>query len=651
MDAAIISQGISLIRWGLAFIMMYVMFPIIIFPAEGNGMLERIFFRYIQMVSLTLVIVYLLVSLKLYESLSFLMVIIIFTIFLRVPRDYRKNGFQEVRYVILSRVFDYLDGTFKPLVDRQMLSRKISEAKNELYRTLCSVNLFQYVLLLIILIASGYLRFYDTLQHAAPAMSDSYVTLAWSKYIDENMLFHDGIYPQGFYIYLSILHKFAAIDPLYVMKYTGPLNNGIITTIGIYLFVRGVTGDGLAGLVSAFVYGVLGGVLPAGWDRQGASLSQEFGSVFLFPTFMFALAYFQTRRKSYLWTVVAALIALGLIHTLILAYVWLGLLCMAFANLLCEFRKSLKLVAGLVIGGIASGFLAGLQVLIGWFEGKGFHSTSLEFLTQATQTKVPIPSLTYIDKLAIVGFVAFFLITLVKSRDTFNRVSSLFLLFLSGSSLVLYLIIGPMSGSELLSVRSSVMWALVEPIGVGLIVAAVLRILYSLGPKLIITIIMTITVICFFAWGVIYYKPSPAQPYKMQYDMEINEYLRISKEFAPAEWTLVGSEDEYDLALGRGWDIYIGDFLKWYNPESAKLVKTDGGKYEPLVAKDLFIFLQKKLFRVEGEAMKPILLQREKNYLALEKWIEKYSKVHNNCDIYYEDNYIVIYHIHDLKAD
>jgi len=120
---------------------------------------------------------------------------------------------------------------------------------------------------------ASYLRFYDAIKNAGIALSDAYVTLAWTKYIEARQLFHDGLYPQGFVIVLSVIRKVASIDPLLVLKFIGPLN-AVLIVVGLYYFASRSTRSPVAGLVAAFVYGVLPNTLPIEYQRQASTNSQ-----------------------------------------------------------------------------------------------------------------------------------------------------------------------------------------------------------------------------------------------------------------------------------------------------------------------------------------------------------------------------------------
>ena len=695
---AISSQLTSLTRWAVAFIVIYMVLPIYIVPVSGDTILERFFSRYVRMVALTIVLGYILVALKLYELLSLVFVFLVIIVLLKIPAKYRKYALREIGASFALWIYDVLDGLIHPYqLFRQWLIQRFLKVKTEIVKFTNLTNSLQAVLLIAVLAYSAYLRFYDALHHAAPAMSDAYVTLAWMKYIDGRMLFHDGIYPQGFHIYLSILHKFAACDALFILKYTGPLN-GVLTTLGLYLFVSKITGRKLPGVISALVFGVFGGILPLEWHRQGSTNSQEFAIVFLFPAWYYAVSFLKTRNKEYLWTAAAAFAVIGFVHTLILAYLCLGLACIVSAYLLLDFRKTLRSVGQLFVTGIFAGVVAALPVPIALLFGKTFHNSSIEYLAQQVQSNIQvIPIITFIDKIALLGLVLFFLITLWKRKSGYDQAESLFIFCLGVSAFFLYLLVGPISENALLIGRLGILWSLLAACGVGLGLEAVFRMIWvksntlKLSLSAIVSIFLITGAIVYFkpaptqqlihnspkslSQGVVsffrpystqlssdntpksiiqgaieYFRPVPAKPYKMQYDAEVDQYLRISEEFPNSTWTFVSVGDEgYDLVLGKGLNINAKDFLI-YDPQNSKLVKMVDGKLSILADENLFILIQKKLFLVDQPEMVPILAQREKDYAELEQWVAKYKESHDNLSVYYQDDNIVIYHIHQPKS-
>lgn len=643
---AICYQFQNLLRWAMAFIIIYMVLPAFIFPISGDSLLERLFARYICMVAVTIIMGYILAALKLYEVLSVVMVITVFYIFLKFYTANGGGAFKK-ESAYYTYFFDFLDD---PKQFYHMILRKIAQKnaglKTSIHKYARISVLTQLILIFIVMAFAIYLRFYDTLRHAAPSMSDAYVTLAWMKYIDGRMLFHDGIYPQGFYIYLSILHKFAACDALYVLKYSGSLS-GVLTTIGLYLFVVKVTGRKIPGILSAFIFGVLGCLLPLGWERQAAPLPQEFAMTFLFPALYNAILFFQTRKKQYLWVALAAFAVIGLVHSLIFAFLWVGFACLIISYLLNNPKEMYSSAWNLFMVGIVSGIVAIVPVPIALLYGNKFHSASLEFLTRST-INVGIPNITVIDIIALIGLILFLIISIWKRRAFSDIVMNYFIVFFGILAFIMYLSVGVITGNVLLITRMGILWSLLASVSIGVGAEALIQLITEKLNERKLNVIAILTLLLIVS-AISYIRPLPAQPYKMQYDAEINQYIRIANQYPPAEWMIVSNEEGYDLALGKGWHTQLSDFLRWYNPTETKLVRIFNGKEVPLQVNDLFIFEQKKLFKVNLKEMEPIMTQRVQNYANLKQWISEYQKTHDNISVFYQDDYIEIYHIQPLK--
>lgn len=645
MDIAISSQFSILIRWAAAFILIYMILPAILFPFSGGSVLERLFSRYVRMVALTIVVGYILVALKLYELLSMLFVFLMIAILVKLPTNNRKQAFLEMRDTFSLRIYDFLDGKSHPYqLLRQRFTQKLINLKTKINESINLPNIMEGVLLVSVLAYATYLRFYDALRHAAPSMSDASVALSWTKYINERVLFYDGIYPHGSHIYMSILNKFAACDTMYILKYTGPLS-GVLTTLGIYLFVNKLTGRKIPGILSAFIYGVLGGILTLEWERQAATNSQEFAIIFLLPSWNYAISYLQTREKKYLWSAFAAFLVMGFVHTLIYAFLWVGLGCIVIAYFLLNTWQVLRPVGLLITAGIMSGVVSALPLLIALLFGQSFNQSSLEYLTSTMQAS--IPTLTYIDVFAFIGCITFLIISIWKKKDGTNLEISLFVFLLGVASFLMYIFIGPITGKEVLVGRIGILWSLIACVGIGIASEVLLKIIPGTN-KMLGKSIVAIFALAIMVGTVIQVKPTPPQPYKMQYDVEVNQYLRIREEFLTSNWTMVHNNEGYALALGKGWHIQLRDFLNWYDPQKVKLVRRDNG--EPLDIPDLFIFIQKKLLIVDMKIMEPILAQRALDYAELQKWVAIYGEYHDNLSLFFEDDYIVVFRIHQPKS-
>ncbi|OPY58608.1 MAG: hypothetical protein A4E55_00789 [Pelotomaculum sp. PtaU1.Bin035] len=640
------NQIINLSRYFFSFAILFVLWPRVIFREHSEGGLDGFMSRYVKMTCLLIIVVYLLVIIKLYELISLVTVLLLLTLspFIFAQKG-QGNNLRAVCDNIVRWFYDVVDGQIHPV----SLLKRWSCDKIQLFKKIIfhringAISLGNTILFVSVFAYSAYLRFYDAIMHAAPAMSDAYVTLAWMKYIERRELFHDGIYPQGFHICLSVLHKIAASDPLYILKYTGPLN-GVLITLGIYFFVSRLTGQKTPGIISACLYGIWGGIFTSGWERQASTNSQEFALIFLMPAWYYTVCYFKTKSKVHYWTAAASFAVIGLVHSLVYFFLATGVVLLVLINLTFNFRESVKPACYIGLAGLGTGIISALPVVFGYLMNKQFHSSSAEYLT--TEIEAAYPVITSVDKIALGGFLLFFIVWIFSHRTTKNLTTGIFVSLLGFSSFAMYMLLGKLTGNAVLATRMDLLWSLQVPVGIGAGWYALLKLssLYKRTEIYGIALCFLVTVSLVF-----YYKPGPLEPYKMQYDSLVEQYLRINGEYRPTEWMVV-SEEGYALVLGRGYHLLLSDFINWYDPGSERLVRQVDGVGEILRIPDIFIFKEKAVFRADLESMAPVYEQREKEYQMLDIWIERYKTAHNNMSIYYEDPDVQVFRIHQPKT-
>ena len=638
----IVDQGTNLFRVGLSFFLVYVLWPVSLFKVSGQDWIERFFARFLRMVFLTIILGYVLVAVKLYELLSLFGILFALTVIHHLPAENRWQTLKEHISKSYLWFFDVLDGRVHPL---KTMHTRLQQRATGLFpavrgRWAGLGRIVEMGLFVAVFAAATIFRYIDPLRHAAPAMSDSYVTLAWMKYIDEKILFHDGIYPQGFHIYLSVLHKFAGNDALYTLKYAGPLN-GVLMTLGVYLFVRRLSGRVVPGIVAAFMVGVMGQFLPLGWDRQAATNSQEFALVFLLPAWHYTARYLDTGRREHLWSAAAAFAVIGLVHSLVLAFLWAGLGCLLLAHFIMKFRTGLASLRKVLLAGGLAGIVAALPVPLGFLLGKSFNSSSAEFLTSSLQAGMP--PLTFFDWMGLSGFVLFFIDIVLWKRKKPNLEPALFALLLGSASFLMYLFLGPLTRNAVLVTRIGLLWSLAAAVGCGLLIGVILKLLPGR-----IAGLESVVCLGLLIGAVLYFHPEYPRPYRVQYDSSVNQYLRISHQYTSTAWMMV-SEEGYPLALGEGWHYQLGEFLKDYNPARKTLARMVNGQPEELQVNDIFIFAEKKLYPGDMDAQKQESFLQD--YAELANWVKIYMANHTDMTVYYSDPDITVYHIHHPQTE
>ena len=638
MDALFWEKTILFGRFLLAFVVIFSIIPRFIFSRRQESSIDNAVSNYVIMTMFLIILGYILAAIKLFEVLGISIVILIYAVY----HFYRKKKNEDFLTSFNIRMYDLLENKEKvSKVLNENLSDKRKKALNAWKKLRRPPNLLTMLILISVIGGAAYLRFYDAWTTSAPAMSDAYVTLAWMKYINQRYIFHDGIYPQGFHIILASIYKFSAIDPLHVLKFTGPFN-GLLTTGAMGYFVYRITEKTSPALLAAFIYGIMGGSFFDDWMRQASTNSQEFAFIFVFPAlFFFARFVFEGKIED-LIPALAATCAAGLSHTLGFGYIGLGMALVGLAGLLTGFRKRWRRVLTIALAGIIACLISILPAAIGLLLGSQFHGSSAEYLV-AQSSITYIPALKNLDYAALAGLLII-VITLPFRREK-SRAYDLLILFFASFTFVLYRCGGVWTQSTFVASRADDLWTLALPISIGFGMNSLAYLLPPLKKRCVgIFFVMAI-----FVFILVNDKPIIPKPYKMEHESGVAQYLRISKEFTPTTWLIVSQEEGYAIVLGKGWHLMLQDFLTWYDPSTPKLFRKDGDPEEFLDNEDIFIYEEKELFRAEFESLQEIYERRESEYLKLKDWLYEYQKYHDNISVYYEDDVLRIWHIHQEK--
>lgn len=643
MYVSIANHLFHFIHFILAFTLLFIFYPRLIFKTEQETLFENVVSNFIRMVFIIIVIGYALVILKLFEFIGLFIVLLILTLYVSYST--------MPPYILSKRVleskalfFDYLDGIKNPKEDvivytqhrwKVLTDRIINSIHNK-------TKFWSTVVLTIVLIYSAYLRFYDAYIHAAPPMSDAYVTLEWMKYIIRRQLFYSGIYPQGFHVYLATLQKFSFIDPIYILKYCGPFN-GVLTTIGMYFVVSRCTGRAFPGIIGAAIYGVLGAYLIE-WERQASTNSQEFAFIFVLPTLYFFYRYIEKNEKKDKITAFCGLAVTGLVHTIAFSFAAIGVAVLAFSAIIINPCKYWRKIIEFINIGIMTGVISIIPIAIGLLIGKSFHSSSVDFLV-ATE-RIGLPTLRIVDYIGGVCILIAFLWILFKLKRIRERLVDVFIVLLSSFSFLFYYYGGYVTQSVVVETRFSSMWSLILPIIIGITFFLLLKSLKKSFIRFIVEISLSTALIgaCLF-----YLKPQPSMPYKMEYDSNVEQYLRISSMLTPTEWLIVSQNEGYSLALGKGFHLLVKDFITLFDPEQKYLINKKTHSIYKMA--DIFIYQEKKVFTTDFENLKQEYARRKVDNIQLENWIQRYRKNHSNLTLFYEDENIKIYRIHQVFAE
>lgn len=625
-------------RYMLVFFILFIFLPYLAFTKGKSISFENILTNYIKAVCFIVLLSLLLIVTRVYELLTVLAVLIY--AFLYWYRKQKKIlSWEDFGHLIMIRIYNILDGLEHP---EQNFSKWLHQKKDSVKRIILSnftslTNLGYMLLFIAVFLYSAFLRFYNTITHAAPAMSDAYVVIAWLKYIDRKILFHDGIYPQGFHMYLDYLHKFSAADPLYIVNYSGPLH-GVFITLSLYFVVSRWTGRKGAGILSAVIYGILGMFLPLELIRQAATNSQEFAFIFVMPALYFFFCYIWNGSNEDLFSAAMATFLIGLVHPVAFSFVGIGMGLLVFLAAISGPFKNFKRIIKIIIIGLMSIVVMFLPIGLGLLMGKDFYGASAEFLVR-TDTALALPLLNRLEYFTLAALAIIFvyqLIKLLRRKNTREVFAVRYLMLLGFASFWLYYYGGTFTNNVVIATRSRELWGLVMPVMLGTAWFCITDLISFLKYK-VIEVLAGLSLLLYIF---VFIHPEPVTPYKMEYDSSVEQYLRISTMLKPTEWLVVSQEEGYALVYGKGFHLMLGDFLKRYHPYRQEL---EG------CPQDIFVYHEKKVFwpELESEVLdEEKYKRREAENQALEKWLETYANRYDNISTFYEDDNLRIVQIH-----
>ncbi|MGV3464183.1 MAG: hypothetical protein ACO1OT_02685 [Heyndrickxia sp.] len=643
--SSIFTHFFPVFHYTFACLFLFFLLPRFLFSLDYEDRWERLFAGYVKMTFFLIMIGYILVITKLYEVISLFLIFFSIIGYRYIRKEHSQNS-NSIWNQLLNKLFDLLDGIVKtsPKLFIQGTIQRF-KAVFKIWRHHFSwLWLTEFISLMVIIGYSTFLRFYDTFTHAAPPLSDSYVTLAWMKYIDGRVLFHDGIYPQGFHIYLATIFKFAAVNALFILRYTGPLNT-VLITLGFYIVVRKLTNSGIGALVAAYMYGIYWTVAPFfPIDRQAATNSQEFSFIFIFPAVYFLLKYFDTKRKENLSIGIMCTAIIGLVHSLAFALVGYLIGMIAVSGMIV-FKRRWKQTIRVCAGAICTVIISLIPLGAGLLMGKGLNSSSAEYLVDRKQNTFHLSTLHHLDYLTLGMIVILFLYLISKKGSKQDRFIGLFTVLSGLGVFFLYYAGGALTQSTLIASRSIELWGLLIPFCVGISLSLLIKNWKGNIRFTLYVITSVVLIVSLFAL-----QPKPIIPYKLEHDENIEQYLRICKEFLPKEWLIVSQDEGYSVSLGTGYHMHLADFLATYDPRKENLTKIGTGDIDQNLPPHIFIFQEKKIFKVSKSnsvysLLAPKYKKREVQYKQISKWINIHKRSGYKVKVYFEDENIIVYRL------
>jgi hypothetical protein len=637
------NQLYHLLHFGFSFWLLLFFIPRQMFESRSNDAMERFFVRFMCAICLYIFIGYALVITKLFEVLA-LVPILLLIIFRKYLRKDSGEVLDRTYTPAIARFYDLLEIGFRirHFFDRyrnQVVALRKPEAWSGKIR---NPNFIMGVCLVAVLSGAAYVRLYDCLTDPAPPSFDSYVALAMTKYMEARQLFPEGIYPGGSHIVMAMLHKFAAIDQLYVVRYTGPFLY-VISTAGMYFVVSRWSGNKPAGLVAAATYGLFGGQFVEEWNRQSASLTLDIASIFVLPSLYFYDRYVRKGDKKDLWPAWCGCTISGLIHQLPLAYAGLGLGVLLAVSLMANFRAYRRRVWIAALSGIGALLASQAPLGYGYLIGQRVNNEVTDFVTGTV--KVPFPELSAWDYATLAGIAVTLIAAFLTRSSRRSETPELFLAAFGLMSFLLYYAGPPLTNNEMLVGRVGSLKLIAVPICIGAGWATLWRMFGQWRLKRIIEMACTVGLLAGLTWHV---GLAPIKWFKVEWSSNVEQYLKIASSHLPLTWMIVSNDQDYSLIYLNGYHMLLKDFVKMYNPAGPPLRRIGQTTDDKEIARDVFVYHEKNVFRIgyvqDGTALDQIYDQREQVNQEFERWLQKFEQVNGGVDIYYEDENLVIYH-------
>ncbi len=657
--------GLALAKMVAAFLLVFVYLPRRIFPPRPGAIgMDRVFENFCLMAFCSVFLVHTLAVLRIHSLPSLLAGYGLLYLGIRWWREGRAFGPALRRSLLGFNVFVLraADG----LEDLRGLARARARACLAGWRRPLSTGPARVhaVLFLSVLGVAAWLRTVDVFAHASLSFSDSYYHLEALKRLEAGEPYWRDIYPKGFHAFMSILHLTTWLDPVLVVKLTGPMV-GVLIVLSTYYAAFRLTRSRNAALAAMLVVGVVDGnssllfqhLGPDAWRsffgtstaapfmlniRQTGALSQEFAIVFLLPAVLFAHAYWAGRaaRRDLVLSVMCTVVVL-MAHWLVALALAAGL---ALVGLLALFRPGLRLrtirvgVGAYVVGAI----VGNLQLVTYVVETRLAHAGTARvdyahalpgrYASWLNVWDGVLPFSPVLWAAAAVG-AALGLYGLVFVRGARRKIlwawMALYTLALVFGARALSFgvkyVIPPDRAAEFLGILLAV--------GLGAAWGIVSRASGEGGPSARAILRSQGLTAVVLAGILVVAMPSGfgAAP-RYEYASLAELYYRISREYPPLSWTIVSNVEDYSKVLTRGWHLNAADLLDQFDPLAPGLKAPT-----PYV----FIFVEKTPLAVVTTYQDPVVRRDEQRRLG--EWVFKRSSRFDDLTLYHEDRATLVY--------
>ena len=656
----------------LAFFLLYLFIPykVIKFDKEKSDFdaLDKIFICLVNANLVTIILVHLLVVTGIYETFSLLVGYIFVIIGYYWIMNRRKDKLAgEARISVTAKVLDTIESnsgilnTMKKLVIAA--GKRISTFAKRIY-TKFMANPFGAILVILVFAFGAFVRFSHSMLHTFYGASDPYVHLAWVKYLGDNELYKDGVYPLGYNALISAINKMSFIDPYVIIRFIGAMAGVLIVFSVFYIVRKNFKNAIIPALFSIAAYAV-GTELPINTWRQMNALPQEYAIMFILPGIMFLLKYFEKKNKKFLYLAAEVLVLTLLIHTYAAVILVVGYLFICLVNLRSFFHvKFLAGFAGIMVAAAAVGFL---PIGIALLSGGKLHQSSIDFIVQGGGTTW--------GNISISGILAY------KEKST-----ALVVMLICAAVLTVLSIIGLFYKKEenRVRARAGLVFAIITfllylqyraaEIGIpalmeasrtgtflGLAAAVMFGLLIGMIGMLPVGKIIgnTIKIIaCAVIFTFLFQISNFSLPVGVRYEYEeaAHSYMQIKENYPASNWTIVSPVEQFDEVMGYGYHTQLWQFVQDVEvTKPSKVVSTTS--YVFWFVEKIPLNETKAVTEADAALAFPVVTSGKlddyytiaANRRIIEAkayyWLENYMKTHNNMSIYLDTAYMRIYMI------
>ncbi len=502
-------------------------------------------------------------------------------------------------------------------------------------------------LLAVLLGVSAYLRLAPAFAHAGIAFSDSNVVLYWVQAIGQQILFPNGIYPEGFHAAVAGLMRLSVASPIATIKFIGPII-GVAMVGSVGFAAYRLTGRFAPAAVAMLVYGTLPHLLPYIYLRQAGTDSQEFGNMLVLPTLWFVYASWVKQGNWYRGTAIALLAMAALTHPIVSLNAGLAAVAATVAAWLTVGVRWQTLGWWLRWLPVAL-VLAVAPLVVALAIGIPLNTASVGFAAQTTAAAAP--PITTLDKLALLSACMLLLVRAVRLVARRAERADLGMPLAALLTLVAALAIQEAAtfGIHLLALqsRSGEFVALAVALCLGMSVSAVQELLELVRPAFgrWAGLLLAAGVVA-GAWAQSAPQPfNPFPTYRWLPDDFVVAYARIAATQPSGSWLAVSDDSGFDYAYGQGLFMTAADFAQHVGTKGPwPTYHHPGQATRPLATRHLFIFVDRRIV-VAPSYSTPTVPRRQAVQKLIRGWVNRWERTHGPLHVYFRGPDLTVYEL------